>query len=126
MSIIKVPEAALLGIKRRAKESPDKEVCGVILRGGHIPVDNVSKQPERRFRMDPRQQMEVWAKWRRDGDLIVYHSHPTGGTSPSDDDKWVITRSPDITFLIYGVRTDEFAAYRWNGFAIVSVKIERT
>lgn len=123
---VEVPESALLAVKHRALESLGEEVCGVILRGEHIAVDNIVKpeQRARRFRMDPGQQMEIWNRWKRDGDIIVYHSHPTGSVWPSDDDKWVITRSPEVTFIIYGVRCDEFAAYRWNGFAIVTVNIK--
>lgn len=75
--------------------------------------------------MDPKQQMEVWNKWRREGDLIVYHSHPFGTASPSDEDKWVIGRSPDVTFLIFAVKTGWFRAFRYNGFAIVNVEILR-
>lgn len=112
-------------VAARSRAYPDEEICGAILRGEDYPIDNVAKDRARRFRMDSKQQMYVWERWKREGDLIIYHSHPTGGVFPSPDDKWVIGRSPDITFLIYGVRCDEFAAYRWNGFAIVTIQIKR-
>lgn len=114
-----------MAVKHRALENPTEEICGAILRGEHIAIDNVVKddQKARRFRMNAKQQMEVWECWRREGHLIIYHSHPTSGTYPSDDDKWVFTRSPDLIFLIYSVVRDSFNAYRWNGFAIVGVEI---
>lgn len=122
---ITIPGSVLDMVAARARAYPDEEICGAILRGEDYPVDNVCKEPSRRFRMDPEQQMLVWNEWKREGELVVYHSHPTGSVSPSPDDKWVMTRSPEVIFMIYGVRCDEFAAYRWNGFAIVSIKVER-
>lgn len=74
--------------------------------------------------MDPVQQMAVWDRWGRTGDLVIYHSHPSGTASPSDDDKWVISRSGDVTFIIFAVKTGWFKAYRFNGFSIVSVEIK--
>lgn len=125
MISISVPGSILDIVAARCRATPDVEVCGTILRGEHTPITNISKEPARRFRMHPEEQMEVWNRWKREGDLIVYHSHPRGSAFPSDDDKWVITRSPDVTFIIYNVKCDEFAAYRWNGFAIVNVQIKR-
>lgn len=125
MSAIKIPEPVLFAIKFRAA-GEDEEFCGAILRGEHIPIRNVSGTPKTRFRMDPQEQMEVWNKWRRDGDLIIYHTHPRGSALPSSEDKWVMSRISDVTFLIYGNRCDEFAAYRWNGTDIVSVGIKAT
>lgn len=121
---ITIPSSVLEGIAARARAHPDEEICGAILRGEDIPVKNVAKHPSRRFRMDPAAQMEVWTKWKREGDLVIYHSHPSATAEPSGDDKWVITRSPDITFVIFGVGSGWFRAYRFNGFAILNVEIE--
>lgn len=122
---ITIPGSVLDMIAARARAYPDEEICGAILRGEDYPVDNVCKEPSRRFRMDPEQQMLVWNEWKREGDLIIYHSHPTGSVLPSADDKWVIGRTSGVTFVIYGLKCDEFAAYRWNDLAIVGIKIER-
>lgn len=128
MISIAIPGSVLDEIAARARANPDREICGAVLRGRNIPVQNIVKpdQHHRRFRMDPAQQMEVWNEWRRDGELVIYHSHPTSTAEPSPDDKWVITRNEGVTFVIYGVKRDEFMAYRWNGFAIISIQINRT
>ncbi len=122
---VDVPASALSAIKRRALESPDEEVCGAILRGEHIAVNNVANdgQRARRFRMDPEHQMKIWADWKREGVLVIYHSHPHAGSYPSNTDKWVITRSPDVIFLIYGVKDDSFTAFRFNDFSIVTIRV---
>lgn len=121
---ITIPSSVLEGIAARARAHPDEEICGAVLRGEDIPVRNVAKIPAYRFRMDSKEQMEVWQKWRREGDLIIYHSHPKTKAEPSPDDSWVIVRSPDITFVIFSVATGWFRAYRFNGFAIEDVEIE--
>lgn len=126
MVSIEIPDSALAAVKYRADTSPTEEVCGIILRGEHRAVTNVAKDRAKRFRMEPSEQMAAWNDWRRNGDMIVYHSHPRGSVRPSDDDKWVMTRNEGITFLIYSVSSDDFAAYRWNGTDIVSVEIKAT
>ncbi len=125
MVTVDIPSSALLAVKHRALESPDEEICGAIIRGEHVSVDNVANSGERarRFRMDPEQQMKVWDVWKREGILIIYHSHPHAGSYPSNIDKWVITRSPDVIFLIYGVKDDTFAAYRFNDLSIVTIQV---
>lgn len=125
MITISIPGSVLDEVAARARAIHREEVCGTILRGEHTPIDNVAKGRASRFRMDPKQQMEVWNKWKREGDLIVYHSHPTGLAFPSDEDKWVIGRSPDVTFLIFAVKTGWFRAYRSNDIAIVEIEILR-
>lgn len=120
---------AVLGkIARRAHAHPDEEICGAILRGEDIPVDNISKQRDRRFRMDPQQQMAIWESWARKGELIIYHSHPKGLAEPSDEDKWVISRSPEITFVIFSPRSGWFKAYRYSEDArgIIELKIHNS
>lgn len=126
MITVTILSSVLEGIAARAHAHPDEEICGAILRGEDIPIDNVVRpdQRARRFRMDHEQQMKVWEKWRRTGDLVIYHSHPSGTTDPSDDDKWVISRSGEITFVIFAVKTGWFKAYRFNGFSIVSIEIK--
>lgn len=69
--------------------------------------------------------MKIWESWRRNGTLIVYHSHPIGGTYPSDIDKWVMHRSgEDVIHLIYATRRDEFTAYRAKDISIVTLMIK--
>ena len=126
MSIkIDIPYEVLEVIGLRAHANPTEEVCGVVIRGEHTPIKNIAKDRDRRFRMDPGEQMDAWNTWKREGEMIVYHSHPRGSASPSREDQWVIARSEDITFLIYSVADKEFKAYRSTGIAIIGIEINR-
>ncbi len=117
-------------IRDHAKSLPDEEVCGAILRGVHVKIRNVAKPHlrHRRFRMDPEQQMKLWALWGREGELVIYHSHPRSEAKPSDEDMWVMSRNPDIFFIIYSNTTDEFRAFRYDEslLAVVEIQIDTT
>jgi proteasome lid subunit RPN8/RPN11 len=113
-------------IKKRALSLPQEEICGIVLHGIDYTIDNIVPilQKGRRFRMEPKRQMEIWNLWRRDGDIVVYHSHPTGRSEPSQQDKWVISRSPDVIFVIYSIKEDKFQAYRHSDDACGIIELE--
>lgn len=66
----------------KARESPEREICGFVLKDDTIiPIRNVS-EADRHFRMDPDEQVRVMQEH---GSNIraVYHSHPSGIMTPS-------------------------------------------
>lgn len=126
---IYIPSPVLDGIAMRARQSPSEEICGVVLRGKDIPMKNVASPPvarSRSFKMDPKEQLEIWGQWQKRGDLVVYHSHPKGLAHPSGEDRVVIARSPEITFLIFSAETGWFRAFRYIQDDIVGVTIDST
>jgi len=98
------------------------------MRGEHIPMVNTERPwvRHRKFKMDPETQLAVWNEWGGDGDLIVYHSHPTGTAFASELDRTVILQSPNLKFLIYAVVTGRFRAYQAIDGKVEEIKIFKT
>lgn len=78
---------------RQATRSPRVEVCGLISGDANgfkrcYPVANVATNPERRFEMDPRGQIDALRTMEKLGEKLkaIYHSHPYGPPHPSDTD----------------------------------------
>ncbi len=93
MRHISLPQQLVEQIIGHVLISPCREVCGLVgaLDGQPIsayPVSNVSAEPDRRFEMDPRQQIAAMREMREAGERLfaIYHSHPQGPPSPSPAD----------------------------------------
>lgn len=83
-----------------AKQEYPKEMCGFIMQPGEDedswcmwPIDNISKNPEHRFEMDPEEIIEAYTEAQKYGVKVigVFHSHPTGPPQPSDMDRQYAT-----------------------------------
>jgi proteasome lid subunit RPN8/RPN11 len=68
---------------RLAREGAGREVCGIVAGTGEhairvFPIANVHAEPERRYVMDPRGQLEAYRAIEDAGLEVVayYHSHP--------------------------------------------------
>lgn len=70
-----------------------QEVCGLI--GGvhqqlksYYPVENIAKDPAKRFLMDPEGQIDAMRRMRKAGEelLGIFHSHPSTQAQPSATD----------------------------------------
>lgn len=59
------------------------ESCGLIVNGNYIPCENISKEPDKAFRIDPVYFAGMLSKG---GVSAVIHSHPDGTVSPTADD----------------------------------------
>lgn len=80
-----------------AYEGEDEEICGVlageygdensIVESAHR-ADNVADTPQIRYFIDPEQQLAIIDEIEDAGKDVVgfYHSHPTGGSTPSETD----------------------------------------
>lgn len=126
---VEIPSSILDDIIRIATYSPDEEVCGVVLRGQHIPMRNAALPVFRAktFELDPAEQIAVWRKWNKEGEMTMYHSHPRGSSAPSTIDQHnFINANTGVSFLIFSVETGWFRAFRVSDIKVVEVKLIRT
>lgn len=89
-----------------AQISPTEEICGLI--GGNdgkarhcYPVKNIDSQPQRKFSMDPEQQISAMTKMRKRNEHLfaIYHSHPDSPAVPSQTDI-ELAAYPEALYLI--------------------------
>lgn len=108
---IQIPRKITNQLLHYSQISPDSEVCGLIgsrhgLPASCYPVKNASDQPQQRFLLDAKQQIEAMAKMRdRNEDLFaIYHSHPSTPATPSTTDL-EMAAYPDVLYLIISLNT---------------------
>lgn len=94
MTTVKLPRPLVNELLHQAQLGADCEVCGLI--GAHhgvplrcYPVPNIAAEPQQRFMMDPKTQIDALRQMReRDESLFaIYHSHPTAPAAPSMMDR---------------------------------------
>jgi len=97
MESVHIPRKLINQILEQAQQSPGKEICGLVSsrksNNNHQPVHcypiaNISSEPNHRYLMDPRLQIDTFRIMRdRDEELYaIYHSHPESSASPSVED----------------------------------------
>lgn len=92
--MLRLSKSIVQAVIREAAASPDREVCGLVwaseaLRTQTVrPVPNVHPQPDKYFRMAPRDVRRAFAELDEEGGtpLAWYHSHPSGKPDPSEED----------------------------------------
>ena len=123
--MIEISRAAYDDIVYHAYEGDDEEVCGVLageygeetsrVLATHR-AENVAETPQIRYRIDPEEQFEIVEEIESAGREIVgfYHSHPTGGTTPSETDAARATW-PDRSYVICALDGYPFVgSWRWR------------
>lgn len=87
---LRLPRAIATRILAEAQRGAGTEVCGLVGARDGVPVSvypvpNAAGEPARRFRMDPRGQIEAMRRMREAGETLwaIYHSHPQGPARPS-------------------------------------------
>lgn len=113
-----------------AEASPEREVCGLVVRRPDgacevRPMQNVSARPEDSFEIAPAALLEVLEALDGEGGelLAVYHSHPRGGAdlSQRDLDAMLCDGEPllggvaQVVIALSGGRAEEVRAHRWDG-----------
>jgi proteasome lid subunit RPN8/RPN11 len=84
------------GILVHALRELPREACGVIDEYGEaVPLENVSKEPDR-FAFSPEDQLMVWSWPIR----AIYHSHVNVGPEPSSRDLQMKSWFPGIPWVI--------------------------
>lgn len=123
--VVFAPEQAAVVIRHAASERPN-EACGVLVGRSDdeavrivraVPTRNVwlpEAERTRRYTLDPREQIAVERAARDEGLEVVgyYHSHPTGGPTPSGTD--VEMAWPGYVYLIVGFDGDAAALGAWT------------
>lgn len=108
---IQIPRKITNQLLHFSQISPDTEVCGLIgsrqgIPASCYPVKNVAEQPQQRYLLDAKQQIEAMAKMReRNEELFaIYHSHPSSPATPSAIDQ-EMAAYPDALYLIISLNT---------------------
>lgn len=108
---IVIPRKITNQLLHYAQLSPNNEICGLIGSRKNIPVscypiDNVAEQPERRFLLDPKQQITSMARMREQNEdlFAIYHSHPSAPAMPSQTDLNMASY-PEALYLIISLKT---------------------
>ncbi|MCU4974352.1 M67 family metallopeptidase [Halobacteria archaeon AArc-m2/3/4] len=107
-----------------ARAGAPAEVCGVL--GGefgrersrirsHYPAENVASDPQIRYQIAPREQLELFERLEDRGEEIVgfVHSHPEGPATPSATDVADATW-PDRSYVIVSLPGDDVTSWRWR------------
>jgi proteasome lid subunit RPN8/RPN11 len=111
MESLRLPRTLVNTILTQAQHSPENEVCGLI--GGRngqaehcYPIDNTALDQARRYRMDPKEQIDAMRNMRENGEelIAIYHSHPHAPALPSATDLAEAAYA-DAAYLIVSLNT---------------------
>ena len=120
------PRAIHERLLEHASAGAPLEVCGVL--GGsfdpvesrvesHHPLENVARDPRRRYEIDPEAALECFESLEDRGQELVgfYHSHPTGPAEPSETDR-AMAAWPDRSYVIVSLQDGDarIGAWRWD------------
>ena len=102
-------------IKYATEISPD-ESCGLvaIIKGKETfwPCKNLSTSKYQYFVIDP----DDWAECEDTGHIIgIFHSHPTGASTPSENDK-ASCEFLNVPFYIYSIENKDWSYYKPCGY----------
>ncbi|MCW8956775.1 MAG: M67 family metallopeptidase [Gammaproteobacteria bacterium] len=128
MNTISIPRTLANQILTQAQQHPDTEACGLV--SAHdgqpnrvYPVQNVAKDPQHLFEMDPANLISSIKDIRNQGNELfaIYHSHPETPALPSATD---LAQSgyPDSLYLIVSLNTKGVLEMR--GFYLRQQQIE--
>ncbi len=127
MSTVKLPRPLVNELLHQAQLGADCEVCGLIGAREDVPqhcypVPNIAPEPQQRFIMDPKEQIDALRQMRERGEALfaIYHSHPTAPAAPSmmDLDE---AGYPDALYLIISLNTKGVLEMR--GFYIQASRV---
>ena len=104
---ILIPRKITNQLLHYAQLSPEDEICGLIGSLNNIPVscypiDNVANHPQRRFLLDPKQQINSMTLMRKQNEdlFAIYHSHPSAPAMPSQTDLNMASYPEALTLII--------------------------
>jgi len=136
MESVHIPRNVINQILEQAQQSPGREICG-LLSGRNsnssnqtvhcYPIANISSEPDHRYLMDPKQQIDTFRIMReRDEELYaIYHSHPESPASPSAEDLRQASY-PDALHIIISMSTKgtlQLRGFRLKADSAVAVDI---
>lgn len=111
---VTISSETMAAIRAHATETPDVEVCGLLLGEGDVisaalPASNVATDPTTNFEIDPALLIATHKRHREGSAAILgnYHSHPNGKSAPSGQDAvgadqigqyWMIVTPAEVGF----------------------------
>ena len=123
--------ALVAEMTEHARREFPNEACGLVASAGGRPVKvfpmrNLDASPSR-FRLDPREQLEVFEEIARAGwDLFaIFHSHPRTAAYPSETDRH-LARYPDAFHVVVSLLdpdAPEVRAFRLAGDAVAEEEV---
>lgn len=124
---VRISSEALNAIRAHAAETPDREVCGLLLgEEGRITealrTANLADDPRRRFEIDPRALIAAHRAERGGGPRLLgyYHSHPDGSAEPSAEDRAQAAYDGKLWIILSGT---ELRAWRPVGTGFLKVQV---
>lgn len=107
---VRAAPGVLDAIRREARAARPRECCGLLVgrrAGAEVavsaahPSPNLAPDPARLFEVDPGLRLRLQREARGRGEEVVglYHSHPDGGTRPSDRDR-AAALEPGLVWVI--------------------------
>lgn len=126
--MITFTRAAYDAVVSHANDRPEREICGILageFDEQHTTVmtsyraTNVADQPERRYYIDPEEQLEIIETLEAAGHEVAgfYHSHPAGPTQPSGTDADRATW-PGLSYVIVALDGHPYVgSWRWRDAA---------
>ena len=131
-----IPRKLINQILEQAQQSPGKEICGLVSSrhsnnsnqpANCYPIANTSTEPNHRYLMDPKQQIDTFRIMRERGEELyaIYHSHPESSASPSAEDLQQVSY-PDALHIIISMSTKgtlQLRGFRLNAGSTTAVDI---
>ncbi|HWB31414.1 MAG TPA: M67 family metallopeptidase [Vicinamibacterales bacterium] len=125
MRALVMPAAVRRALVAHARRDRPHECCGLLVGSGArvtfaVPARNVDASPATRYRVDPRQQLDLQRVLRNVVPPLaivgVYHSHPQSDAKPSASDV-AEAYDDDWIYVIVGLRahTAQVRAFRIRG-----------
>jgi proteasome lid subunit RPN8/RPN11 len=126
-----LPAALKQQMLEHALSAPGEEVCGLVGgRGGrpvrYYPIANDAPDRERRFCMNPKEQIDAMRSMRAVGEelLGIFHSHPAAPAEPSAVDA-ALAAYPGAVYFIASLADSvpDLRAYRYDGTSFAGVPL---
>lgn len=135
MRALVMPAAVRRALIVHARRERPRECCGLLVGAGSrvafaVPTRNVDASPATRYRIDPRQHLDLQRVLREAVPPIeiigVYHSHPRGTAVPSESDV-AEAHYDEWIYVIVGLRTRtaQVRAFRIRRGRVRTVPIRR-
>lgn len=132
METAHIPLKLINQMMEQVQNAPCKEICGLIsshngLAANCYPVTNADTQPNHRFLMEPKQQIDSLRLMREQNEELyaIYHSHPNTPAMPSAEDLKQAAY-PGVLHIIISMSTTgtlQMRGFRFKGNSTTSVDI---
>jgi proteasome lid subunit RPN8/RPN11 len=133
MNSVLIPRPLVNRILSHAQSGGDDEVCGLVgaregMPSSVYPIANAAADRSRRFRMEPRVQIDAMRRMREAGEQLfaIYHSHPHAPPVPSATDL-AEAAYPESLYLIVSLNTQgvlELRGFRLGEKEVIPIDLK--